>query len=438
MNPSSLEQMPSWAGFKQRFEQLAQSPTAPALGDIRQEALQELEKLGFPTTKHEEWKYTNVARILKNEYQIEPLSSLSPSDWKSQVIPEVEANILVFVNGQYQAEHSQILCPESELLIRDFSQASREESTIFQQHFARHTNYREEAFTALNTALAQNGVFLHVPAGVSVSHPVLLYYFQDTREGHIALNPRNFFVVGAGGSLSVLDKFHTIGEHHSFTNAVSEWIIHENAQVKHYKVQQDGPQSFYIGTTQVHQSQDSVYSNTTISLDGGLIRNNLNILLDGSNIESNMYGLYMLQGKTHVDNHTIADHMKPHSLSNELYKGILEDHSTGVFNGKIFVRQDAQKTNAYQQNRNVLLSDSATINTKPQLEIWADDVKCSHGATTGGLDENAMFYLRSRGIPFEEARGLLIYAFANEIVDTIQEEPIRNYLEGQIRARLSR
>ncbi|NJO00487.1 MAG: Fe-S cluster assembly protein SufD [Bacteroidia bacterium] len=210
----------------------------------------------------------------------------------------------------------------------------------------------------------------------------------------------------------------------------------EDARIRHYKIQNDHAQSHYIGATQVYQQTRSTYDNLTVSLDGGLIRNNLTIRLDGEHIEANMYGLYMLRGESHVDNHSAVDHCQPNSVSNELYKGILDDRSTGVFNGKIFVRKYAQKTNAYQQNRNVLLSDSATINTKPQLEIWADDVKCSHGATTGSLDTNALFYLQSRGVPEREARSLLIYAFGYEVVEKINLVYLRNYLDNLITKRL--
>jgi Fe-S cluster assembly protein SufD len=228
------------------------------------------------------------------------------------------------------------------------------------------------------------------------------------------------------------------GNQPSFTNIVTEIVVQENATVTYTKVQNESDQAYIIGTTQVYQARDSKFSATTVSLSAALIRNNLNIVLDAENCEANLFGLYMLNGSQHVDNHTLVDHAKPRSYSNELYKGIMDGKSTGVFNGKIYVRQDAQKTNAFQSNKNILLSKDASMNTKPQLEIFADDVKCSHGATTGQLDEDMLFYLRSRGIGTNEAKALLMYAFATDIINQIPLEAVRLYVERAIANRLNR
>jgi len=241
--------------------------------------------------------------------------------------------------------------------------------------------------------------------------------------------PRNLIHFGKNSDASVVEKFISIGDNTQFTNAISEVVVSENASAKYYKLQNENPTAYHVGTTQVYQERNSHFSITTVTTNGGIVRNNLNLKLDGEGIDTHMYGLYLLDGETHVDNHTAVDHAKPHSQSNELYKGVMNGKSTGVFNGKIYVRQDAQKTNAFQSNRNVLLSDDASIYTKPQLEIWADDVKCSHGATTGQIDEEALFYLQSRGISKDTAKALLMIAFASEVVQEVKIKEVKEYVE---------
>ena len=416
------------------FEAGLNGKSNQAIHQLRRKAMEAFKKLGFPNTKNEEWKYTNVAKVLKQEYVFNPTSSIQSSEIQDLLFQGEEAYVLVIVNGQLNQELSTL--PEDNLQILDLEEAYEKHADTIDQFFAQHTNIQEEAFTALNTAFTQSGVFVQVPDNQVIDKPVMIYYMADGRQENVVIQPRVLITVGKNSQITFLDKTDTIGQGYSFNNLVNEIYVEENAHVKHFKIQDDTENSFYVGTTQVYQHKNSVYTNVTVSLKGGLIRNNLNIKLDGEHIESNMYGLYMLDGKTHVDNHSIADHQQPNSVSNELYKGIMDDHSVGVFNGKIYVRQVAQKTNAYQQNRNILLSDNASINTKPQLEIWADDVKCSHGATTGSLDETALFYLRSRGISAVEARALLIQAFANEIIQMISLETVQNYLMDIIVKRL--
>ena len=404
---------------------------------IRQQAIQTFDGLGFPTTKHEEWKYTNLGKVLKQAYTFGKRSELQMADIQQFLLPNIpNANTIVFVNGAYEPTLSNIVSSEEVLIVKTLEEAYDTHESLVAPYFGQLTKTSEEAMIALNTAFTKNGIFIHVPANKVVEEPVLMYFITDTRTANQGAQPRSLIVVEQGAKATFVDKTDTLGENASFNNVVTEIVVEPNARVEHYKVQNDHAQASYIGTTQVKQAQDSYYANTTISLSGSIVRNNLNVALDGSNVETHMFGLYMLTGNTHVDNHSIADHLKPHSMSNELYKGIMDESSTGVFNGKIFVRQDAQKTNAYQQNRNILLSDNASINTKPQLEIWADDVKCSHGATTGNLDEEALFYLRSRGIAENEAHALLIHAFGNEIIEKITLEPLRAYLEQLVMQRL--
>lgn len=419
------------------FENTLNGKSEKPIHKIRQQAIQSFDGLGFPTTRHEEWKYTNLGKVLKNDYTFGQNSPLQLADVEKTFFADLpKTNNIIFVNGVYQPSLSQIVSSEEVLIVKNLEEAYDTHTDLVAPYFGKLANSEDDALTALNTAFAQNGVFIHVPANKVVDEPVMLYFITDTRKGNVGVQPRSLIVMGQSAQATFVDKMDTIGDNASFTNAVTEIVVAPNARMNHYKVQNDKPNASYVGTTQVQQASDSCYTNTTVSLSGGIVRNNLNIALDGSNVESNMFGLYMITGNTHVDNHSIADHLKPHSVSNELYKGVMDGSSTGVFNGKIFVRQDAQKTNAYQQNRNILLSDNSSINTKPQLEIWADDVKCSHGATTGNLDEEALFYLRSRGIAENEARALLIHAFGNEIIDKISLEPLRVYLEQVVMERL--
>jgi Fe-S cluster assembly protein SufD len=265
---------------------------------------------------------------------------------------------------------------------------------------------------------------------------VYIYNITDARSANILSQPRTLVYVGENAQVQMTETYVTVGMAESFTNQVMEVVVEKDAIVDYYKIQNDVAQSSQVSTTHFRQLGKSVVTAVTISLNGGIVRNNLNMVMESEYSEANLFGLYFLRGNTHVDNHTIVDNRKPHLLSNELYKGIVDDNATAIFNGKIFVQQDAQKINAFQSNKNILLSDNATVNTKPQLEIYADDVKCSHGCTVGQLDEEAMFYLQSRGISEKAAKSLLVHAFAIDILEHIKPEPIRTYVDQIISERL--
>lgn len=423
--------------FIKQFEIFAkESNQDNFLYHTRQQAIRQFDKLGFPTTKHEEWKYTNLSALQKQDFAFSQPSSLLQKDLDSLLFKDVDANVLVFMNGFFKPEFSKIISPENQIIIKNLKDALIQNADTIENYFGKMADLENDAFTALNVAFASEGVFVHIPANRIVEIPIIIHWINDTKEQNIASQIRNMFVIGENSQVNLIEKFDTVGDKSSFSNAFTEIFVHESAIVSHCKIQNENTKAYQINTTQVHQQRKSIYTNDTISLNGALIRNNLNLYLDGEFIEGNMNGLYMLTGDTLVDNHTIADHKQPNSVSNEYYKGIMAGNANGIFNGKIYVRPDAQKTNAYQQNRNVLLSDTASVNTKPQLEIWADDVKCSHGATTGSLDQTALFYLRSRGIPTQEAKALLIQAFANEIVEKIKFDFVRAYLLQQIEMRL--
>ncbi|HRE40437.1 MAG TPA: Fe-S cluster assembly protein SufD [Ignavibacteria bacterium] len=408
---------------------------------IRQDAISVFEELGFPVKKLEEWKYTNLSNITKNRFRqflIPEKINLTFEEVAGFIYPEFEGNIIVLINGHYSVKFSKIVTQKDGVFIGSFSEAREKHNDLIQNYFAKYADYYRNSLTALNTAFAIDGVFIHLEKNVTVDEPLLILNIADSREENLIAQPRNLFILEEGSSILMADDYYTIGDHPFFTNSVTEIILKQNASLEHYKIQNDGSNAYHIGTIQVEQERDSRFSNTTISWGGGLIRNNLNATLNGENSESHFFGLYLLKDKQFVDNHTLVDHAVPNCNSNELYKGLIDDKATGVFNGKIMVRKDAQKTNAYQSNKNILLSENAKINAKPQLEIFADDVKCSHGATSGQLDENSMFYLQSRGISKVEAKILLMNAFSSEVIDSVKIDSLRQHLHNLILKKLGK
>lgn len=408
---------------------------------IRQDAISVFDELGFPVKKLEEWKYTNLNNITKNKFRqflIPEKINLSYEEVASFIYPGFEGNLVVLINGHYSVKFSKIVTKTDGVYIGSFSEAREKFTDVFHNHFAKYADYYRNSLTALNTAFAIDGVFIYIEKNITVNEPVLILNIADSREESLIAQPRNLFVMEEGSSVNIIDDYYTIGEHPFFTNSVTEIVLDKNAALEHYKIQNDGSNAFHIGTVQVEQNRDSKFTNSTISWGGSLIRNNLNAVLNGENSESHYYGLYLLKDKQFVDNHTLVDHAVPNCNSNELYKGLIDDKSTGVFNGKIMVRKDAQKTNAYQSNKNILLSADAKINAKPQLEIFADDVKCSHGATFGQLDQDSMFYLQSRGISKDEAKILLMNAFSSDVIDSVKIDSLREYLHSQLFKKLKK
>ncbi len=410
-----------------------------SLKALSQKGLQLFNELGIPTVKHEEWKYTRISAVLNKDFSYADAATvISAKDVEEFRLPGHEdANELVFVNGIYHAELSTIRSSVDELVIMPLSEAVKGEyKSIVDSNLGHSAAYHKDGINGLNNAFAHQGLFISVKKNKSVEHPLYCYYINDARTVSVFSQPRTLIHVNANAEVKLVEEEVTLGSSDSFINKISEIVVEENAQVHIYKIQNEDSHSSCVKTTHVRQVGVSKVNSVTITLNGGVIRNNLNFILEAPGCESNMYGLYCVKGNTHVDNHTIVDNQMPNSLSNELYKGIIDENATAVFNGKIFVRKDAQKTNAYQSNKNVLLSDTATINTKPQLEIFADDVKCSHGCTVGRLDEEALFYLRARGIGEKAAKALLLHAFAGEILDKIELKPIRDYADRIISERL--
>ncbi len=409
----------------------------------RRAAFADFEKLGFPEKKDEEYRYTPISRALErefdgNEITKADISAQAVQEFLDEIVPaDISASILVYVNGEFQSSFSRTENMPEGVIVTSLSQAYQDHSELIDQYFAQQTAEQSDSFVALNTAVAQEGLFVYVPKNTIVETPILAYFISDTSNGASVASPRNLYIAEQSSKVSVIESFHTLGEGASYQNAVSEIWVDANASVYYNKLQPENNKAYHTGTTEVYQARDSRFTGVTVSLQGAMIRNNLNVASDGENCETHMYGLYMLDGKSHVDNHTAVDHRKPNSFSNELYKGIMGEQSKGVFNGKVYVRQDAQKTNAFQSNANILLTNEASIDTKPQLEIWADDVKCSHGATTGQIDKEQLFYLRTRGMSKDQATAILLRAFAGDVLENIELDFIRQQIESVIDQRLN-
>jgi Fe-S cluster assembly protein SufD len=383
---------------------------------------------GIPAAKAEEYKFTGIGKKL--DQSITDFSSALPFEVtadqvNSALFEGFDGNVLVFSNGKFLPELSSTIEGVEISLI----------SAKLQLALGTIAKPGKDAFAALNQATFEDGIFISIPKKTQVEKPILLLSFNQANQGQV-IQPRVWIEAGDFSEVTFLDQSISLGEDSYFVNKVVEVKGGINTQIRYYRVQNEGKNAIEVSTIETDIQKDARFTSVNISLSGDLIRNNLTLNLLGSNSEGNMYGIYLLNGKTHVDNHTNVDHTIPHAESNELYKGILADQSRGVFNGKIFVRQDAQKTNAFQQNNNILLSEDAIVNTKPQLEIWADDVKCSHGCTVGQLDEEALFYLQARGIDKIQAKGLLLYAFAGEVLEKIEEESFYKHCISLIQERL--
>lgn len=400
----------------------------------RDNALESFKKQGIPNRKSEEYKYCKIDLILKDSFVFNNAKKVTKAQLE-EVNFLTEAFTIVIVNGNFVEELSSLKNIPKGLSVCDIKEASEKHSTVFQKHYSKYAEINADPFIALNTAITAGGVFIHIEKNNIVKNPIHIIHLSTVNENSIT-SPRNLIVVEENAQVKIVESFITIDSKAIvFNNALTEIAIDKDANVHHYKIQDEHEFGNLISTTQIQQEKQSVFTTNTITLSGSFVRNNLNIVLNAEKIESNLFGLYLTNQHQVVDNHTLVDHKKPNCNSNELYKGIIDGESTATFNGKIFVRKDAQKTNAFQSNKNILLSDDGTINTKPQLEIYANDVKCSHGTSTGKLDEEKIFYLRARGLSEASAKKLLMFAFASEVLNTIEIEPLRVYLEEKIMKR---
>ncbi|MEO6329033.1 MAG: Fe-S cluster assembly protein SufD [Ginsengibacter sp.] len=417
---------------------LSSSSETAELHELRESAFELFRQLGFPNTKVEDWKYINLTSFLKDDFITEPEDEMLPSIGQEEIanakIESLDCYCIVLVNGQYSAELSDII-PGEDIFISAISAAMNRPA--FKKHFGKYIALEKNHFAALNTALFRDGLFLEVKGKAIGNKPVHIIHIVSA-EHNLFLQPRHLFVIGAHAEINIIESFITTGNSaknkaNIFINNVSEIVADEQSHLQHYYIQTGNENTRYIHHTEVQQRASSRYSNYKASFPGtGLLRNNLNVSLNGENIESHLYGLYLAGGHQLIDNHTTVDHLKPHCHSNELYKGVMKDEAVAVFNGKIFVRKDAQKTNAFQKNNNLMLSKKAIVDSKPQLEIFADDVKCSHGSTIGQFNEDALFYLKARGIGDEKAKALLIHAFAYDVTEKIPIPAVQTYINHLI------
>jgi Fe-S cluster assembly protein SufD len=377
-------------------------------------AIRYLEDKGIPNNKHEDYKYCNIEAVLRKEFKTIEQSFNELTNVDIAPLKIDEAINLVVVNGVYSEELSEKMIVKG-LTVNSLNELSSSEKALLCSQAKSDT----DALIALNTAFSANGLFLQIDKNNIIPMPLHVIYVNSGNANFVT-NTRSFINVQANAQATLIESFYNIGTAKVFSNFVSEKFVGENAKLTCHTFQNEGALSYSVNTNQVKINKYSNYSNTTMTLSGELVRNNHNVVLADSNCEAHLNGLFISSGTQQIDNHTLIDHQMPHCESNELYKGIAKDKSSGTFNGKIFVRKDAQKTNAYQSSKNILMSDDATINTKPQLEIYADDVKCSHGTSTGKIDTEALFYLKARGIDEESARKLLLQAFAQELIDKIE------------------
>ena len=389
--------------------------------DIRSEAIRNFETKGFPNRKEEAWKYTSLGKLQKIDFSIFPkkVNALEYRDVKQYFLHEMDTYKIVFIDGIYSSYLSETTHDGVDICLLSAALTKPIYEPIIELYFNKAAK-GEDSLTSLNTAFSKEGAYIYIPKSKAPIKPIEIIHFATGKESSLMLQPRNLIIAEENAELQIIERHQSLTSNDVLTNAVTEIFAAKNSIVDFYKVQNDSSNASLIDNTYISQKQGSAVHVHTFSFGGNITRNNLNFYQDGERIDSTLKGVTILNKKQHVDHHTLVHHQQPNCESHQDYKGIYSDKATGVFNGKIIVDEVAQKTNAFQQNNNILISDDATINTKPQLEIFADDVKCSHGCTIGQLDEEALFYLRARGIPKKEAQALLMYAFANNVLESVR------------------
>ncbi len=404
--------------------------------DIRSQAIKTFEEKGFPTKREEAWKYTSLNAILKHDYSIFPKeeNALEFKDVKKYFLYDLDTYKIVFIDGQYSSHLSETTHDKIDVCLMSSALDSPKYKTVIDKYFNKVAP--EDGLTSLNTAFSKEGAYIHIPKNKLADKPIQIIHFSTGKESTQLLQPRNLIVVEKNAHVQIIERHQSLTENPVLTNSVTEIFADKRAFVDYYKIQNDNEYASLIDNTYIKQQAQSVASVHTFAFGGNLTRNNLNFYQKGEGIDSILNGVTIIEGKQHVDHNTLVHHTEPNCESHQDYKGIFDEKATGVFNGKIIVNKEAQKTNAFQSNNNILLSDKATINSKPQLEIFADDVKCSHGCTIGQLDEQALFYMRSRGIGEKEARALLMYAFANNVLESVKIPQLKQRINKLIANKL--
>ena len=407
------------------------------LHDVRTHAIKNFENKGFPTKKEEAWKYTSLNSILKNDFSVFPKkeNNIEFKDVKRFFLHEIDTHKVIFVDGMFSSFLSATTHDGLDVCLMSSALNKPKYKMIIDEFFNKIAS-QDDSLTSLNTAFASEGAYINIPKSKVVEKPIEIIYFSTGSETALMVQPRNLVIVGENAHVQIIERHQSLNENPGLTNSVTEIFAQKRAIVDYYKIQNDTLEANLIDNTYVSQKQESIVSVNTFSFGGNMTRNNLNFYHFGERIVSNLNGITIIGEKQHVDHYTLVQHATPNCESHQDYKGIFADRATGVFNGKIFVEKEAQKTNAFQKSNNILLSDKATINAKPQLEIFADDVKCSHGCTIGQLDETAMFYMQTRGIPKKEAKALLMYAFSNAVIESIKIPELKQRITKIIATKL--
>lgn len=435
---------PEAAPYLRAFESLEQDGYAQHphwLQALRCDAMEAFSSLGFPTARrgNEEWKYTDVRPIARAGFTLPTISTDPNSEIASHVdtLGDPAWHRLVFLDGQFSPQFSSVSGLPPSATVTNLSNALETHAPIIQQHLARHALFDTHAFTALNTAFTHNGAFIHLPPDTVLERPLHLIYLATGAEPHTLSQPRTLAVIGRSSKATIIETYAGTPGVSYLSNAVSELIIQKDASLDYYRIQQHGDKGYHVGTTQAVLGSGANFSSITLDLGGDLVRNNLNALLDAPESSCTLNGLYLAGDSQKIDNQVIIDHAKPHTNSRELYKGILGGRARAAFHGSIIVQKDAQKVDAKQEDKNLLLSDRAQVNVKPAFWIYADDVKCGHGAASGQIDENSLFYLQSRGIGHEEARRLLVRGFAHEIIDSVPSPSVKSLFNNLVKVKLT-
>ncbi|MBP6073079.1 MAG: Fe-S cluster assembly protein SufD [Flavobacterium sp.] len=397
------------------------------LHDLRTSAIKNFENKGFPTKKDEAWKYTSLNAILKRDFTVFPKSepTIEFKDVKNYFLHEIDTYKVVFIDGVFASNLSSTTHDGIDVCLMSSALTKPKYKMVIDTYFNQIAS-KDETLTSLNTAFANEGAYINIPKSKVADKPIEIMYFSTGSEAALLVQPRNLVIVGENSHVQIIERHQCLNENAVLTNSVTEIFAQKRAIVDYYKIQNDKLEANLIDNTYVSQKQESHVSVQTFSFGGNLTRNNLNFYHFGERLTSTLNGITIIGDKQHVDHYTLVHHAQPNCESFQDYKGIFSDRSTGVFNGKVYVEKEAQKTNAFQKSNNILLSDKATINAKPQLEIFADDVKCSHGCTVGQLDESALFYMQQRGIPKKEAKALLMYAFSNAVIESIKIPELKN------------
>jgi Fe-S cluster assembly protein SufD len=421
----------SFMAFEERID------TSSELHDVRTSAIKNFENKGFPSKKEEAWKYTSLNAILKNDFSVFPKkeNTIEFKDVKKYFLHEIDTYKVVFIDGVFSSFLSSTTHDGLDVCLMSSTLTKPKYKMIIDTYFNQIAN-KEDSLTSLNTAFSYEGAYINVPKSKVVDKPIEIIYFSTGNESALMVQPRNLVIVGENAHVQIVERHQSLNSNPVLTNSVTEIFAQKRAIVDYYKIQNDEKTANLIDNTYIAQKQESRVVVHTFSFGGNITRNNLNFYHQGERIDSTLKGITIIGDKQHVDHHTLVQHATPNCESHQNYKTILDGNSTGVFNGKIYVEKEAQKTNAFQQNNNILLGDKATINAKPQLEIFADDVKCSHGCTIGQLDESAMFYMQQRGIPKKEAKALLMYAFTSEVTNSVKIPELRTKIAKIIATKL--